>query len=108
MFQKQVLLNHNKHGTYTCGSPLGEGSDQMTVRRAIDCHSPVEVAYYGASSVVFPKCCYYCGDENQLLDDDYMQSLHKKFLSVRPLCSNCRKSGKTARTWGHKLSTENE
>lgn len=89
---------------YMCGSQLFDDEHEfhslVITRQAIGCSSHVETEYYSSTTVSFPDCCFYCGTQEMLIDDQYISDLKKKFAVVRPLCSLCRDSDKQAKMWG--------
>lgn len=89
---------------YMCGSQLFDDEHEfhslVITRQAIGCSSHVETVYYSSTTVSFPDCCFYCGTQEMLIDDQYISDLKKKFAVVRPLCSLCRDSDKQAKMWG--------
>lgn len=64
---------------YICGSPCFPDNsplaDNVVVREAITCASPIELQYYNSVQVHFRLICYFCslGEEN--LVDDYIKEL---------------------------------
>lgn len=113
--------------TYVCGEPLeaipeGTSQDassedtskddsQLIIRRSLLCTSEVETIYYsGAARVFLPPCCIHCGVTEDLLGDydDYIQAMHEKFSTVRPICVACRSKGLEAKTWGQKFFSKKQ
>ena len=84
----------------TCSLPDHRLSGSVIVCVGVTCAGPLETCYYGAVSVHFPAVCYYCGqgDPDQLLDDTNMKELKQQFATLCPLCQECRKKGKEAKT----------
>jgi len=56
-----------------------------------------------------PPCCFYCGDTENLIEDvdEYIQNLREHFSVVRPICINCKRQGKEAKTWGKRFFSKN-
>ncbi|XP_070546755.1 uncharacterized protein [Ptychodera flava] len=102
--QMAAFIRVQEDNSYICGQPLfpcnHEFHSDVVVRQAVACTSPMETTYYSATTVSFEACCFYCGVQDSLLNDDYITSLRSQYSVVRPLCKMCRDSGKEAKTWG--------
>lgn len=100
---KNTFTTIKESNHYTCGASLfAPGSDlhdTIVVRASMTCANPIEVQYYGASIVSFPPICFHCGAaEEYLLKNEEIAALEQKFAVVRPICRQCRSSGKLPAT----------
>ena len=84
IFQDGVLLRFREDNQYTCGDALPAGCD-IFVRESPTCISDVEINYYSSTMRYFvPRCCFYCGDTENLIEDvEYIQNLLEHFSVVR-------------------------
>ncbi|GBB99535.1 hypothetical protein RclHR1_03550015 [Rhizophagus clarus] len=96
IFSKNALSDEEKTSLeilldnviYICGSPITpEMHDlykKVYVRQKIYCNSPIEAVYYSCHRLKIEIICFYCGDENELLEPD--DNLKKKFTTIYPFC----------------------
>ena len=88
-----------EENVYTCGGCLpDQAENNVVVRDSINCTSMIEITYY--SSKKFDDVCIYCGDGGNLLEDDEVRRLKREVQVVRPICTECRRAGKSILTWG--------
>ncbi|GBB87230.1 hypothetical protein RclHR1_13680003 [Rhizophagus clarus] len=80
---------------YICGSPITPEMhdlyEKVYVRQKIYCNSPIEAVYYSCRHLKTEIICFYCGDENELLEPD--DNLKKKFTTIYPFCQICKDKG---------------
>ncbi|CAG8453862.1 8482_t:CDS:2, partial [Funneliformis caledonium] len=80
---------------YTCGSPIVPEDhplyNKIFVRMNLTCNSPIEQVYY-SSKVEHSQICYYCGQEENLVEPS--QEISSRFQIVYPLCEVCQEKGK--------------
>lgn len=95
-------------GDYTCGSPLLSPDHSLTstvsVRLALSCGDPVEVAFY-SQEFTRKDVCAHCGG----VEGHGSQELSAKFKTVLPCCDSCLQGGKTFITacpYGHNAGQE--
>lgn len=90
--QKLSIAMLFSENDYTCGAPLTEPNHtlhgKVLVRLNIQCSSPMEKAYY-SSDIGRKDTCYYCGNDEGLVDKD----LTKRYKTVFPLCAACAQIG---------------
>ena len=57
-----------------------------------------------------PPCCFYCCDTEYLIEDvdEYIQNLLENFSVVRPICINCRRQRKEAKTLGKRFFSKKQ
>ena len=73
--------------------------DTVVVCASMTCVNSMEVQYYSASLVSFPPVCFHCGAaEEYLLENEEITELKQQFAVVRPICRQCRSSGKCPAT----------
>lgn len=41
----------------------------------------------------FASICYYCGDSDDLCDNEQITELRKQYSIVRPICNSCHATG---------------
>ena len=94
--QKVVLAVGLSEFEYSCGSSLfppsvpGSLKQSMSLKPNLQCVMPVEISYYG-SDLGRKDLCAYFGIEEALTDTE----LKKQFMTVLPLCIECREKGQT-------------
>ena len=109
-FKEELLRRIKEEEYFTCGAslvPADHNGLEMVVKEAITCLSEVETNYFTASLRYYlPPICIHCGSAEDLLDDSdpYMHTLYDQFSVARPICSNCRNSGKTRKLGAKNLS----
>ena len=82
---------------YICGSPLFPDdsplADNLVVREALTCASPIELQYYNSVLIHFPPICYFCGlSEENLVNDDHIKELRQSYSVI---CFICQSDGKS-------------
>ncbi|GAQ92621.1 hypothetical protein KFL_010740010 [Klebsormidium nitens] len=72
------------------------------VRQGVTCADDVERTYYAqAVPNAFNRCCKYCGDMEDLVEDD--PNLLARFATVLPICAECKAKGRPVCKYAPKL-----
>ena len=97
---------------YACGGSFFDEESYLhhsvVVSRQLTCSSLIEVCYY-SSKIGFTPLCIHCGGTSAapLAQDESIQILKRKYITVRPICTYCKDVVELAPcTWGKKFDKE--